>query len=348
MSKEFNLSESTIGNMKYLYHDVSTQSFPEHREIIKENFSTLHLVPYAHQIPDGFETLCYDLGEVHHGFISLVHVFHPKRPIKLEELILLIHGIVGTVLSSVKLGLMENSFVLEPKHVYMKRNSTQPQLVYVPIRINEPLKTGFGALVHYLTTSCDTSNPLVGQILAALKNIITTNFNLRDIATVVVQAANKRAVDKQFFEPPVAKSEPKGLFRRLVGGKGKEEHDDPFADFDARTVISMTDSSKIDLNVAALYVMDGPVRMLQIPITKEHFVMGRNPNEVDHYFEDKGISRIHAVIDLSGSGYTITDKGSSGGTYLNGARLNPGTPAELRNGDEVVLYKKKLRFEYDV
>jgi hypothetical protein len=354
MSQNIKLTESTIGSMKYLYYDMSASpspSRPDHRDIIKENSNKLNLVPYTHQIPGGFETLCYELGEVHHGLIPLVHVFHTKRPIKLEELILLMHGIVATVLQGTKLELYESSFLLEPKHVYMKRNSTQPQLVYLPIQIETPLKVGFGQLVHYLSTAYDQTNPLTGQIITALKNIVTGNFSLRDIVTVVVQAANQQTVDKKFLVPSTdkPKAESKGLFKRLVSSvTGKEKtggYDDPFEGFDERTVISMTDVSKINLNVAALYVMDGETCVFEIPITKDNFILGRNVNEVDHCFEEKGISRIHAVITVLGNEYTLTDKGSSGGTFVNGERLVSGQPVPLKDGDEIVLYKKRLRFE---
>jgi hypothetical protein len=350
MSKEIKFTESTIGTMKYLYHDLTVAaSTPEHREIIRENANKLHLVPYSHQIPDGFETLCYDLGEVHHGLIPLVHVFHPKRPIKLEELILLMHGIVGTILSGINLGLYENSYVLDPKYIYMKRNSTQPQLVYLPFPINTPLKIGFGLLVHYLNGAYDQSNPLTGQVLTGIKHVVTGNFSLRDIATIVVQAANNKTVDKKFLIPHTDKpvAEPKGIFRRLVAGGAKKDapYEDPFEGFDERTVISQTDTSGINLNVAALYVVERGEKVLQIPITKEYFVLGRTRSEVDHCFEEKSISRVHAVITTEKDGYFAMDKGSAGGTFVNGEKLIPNHSKEIKHGDELMLHKKTLLFE---
>ncbi|MCL2188197.1 MAG: FHA domain-containing protein [Defluviitaleaceae bacterium] len=353
MNKEITFTESVIGSMKYLYHEPSAATNPAHRQTIRENAGSLHLVPYSHQIPDGFETLCYELGEVHHGLISLVHVFHAKRPIKAEELILLVHGIVGAVLTGTKLGLHENSFMLDPRYVYMKRNSTQPQLVYLPYSIDVPLKIGFGQLVHYLSLSQDTANPLTGQILTALKNTVTGNFNLRDLATIVVQAANSKTIEDKYLNPQKDKpaDEPKGIFKRLVAGvtgsKESEAYEDPFAGFDERTVISMTDVSGIDLNVAALYVMERDARVMQIPITKEYFVLGRTRNECDHCFDEKSISRVHAVIQSDAKGYTVTDKGSSGGTFVNGARIVSNHPVPLKHGDTLELHKKKLLFECD-
>jgi hypothetical protein len=364
---EINFTETTIGGVQYLHHDlIGVPVFHEHREIIKEN--ALHIVPYSHQSPNGTEAVCYDLGAVHHGLVPLELVFHKKRLIKMEELVLLMHGIVSTIISGKKNGLFENSFVLDPRYIYMQRNAIQPQLLYLPTNIDTPIKAGFGNLVMYLMNAYDNSNPLTAKILTALKHIAMAGFNYRDVATVVIQAANNQIVDEKFLSPPppkppevpVAKSvavatpvqeQKSGFFRRLVNSivQTKEDpgnYDDPFADFDERTMINMTEASAIDLNVAVLYVMEGEQRVSQIPITSDAFVLGRKRDEVDYCFDgEKGISRIHASIIYDGNGYYLTDKGSSGGTYLNGKRLVPGQPVEVKNGDTVQLYTKKMLFE---
>jgi pSer/pThr/pTyr-binding forkhead associated (FHA) protein len=51
---------------------------------------------------------------------------------------------------------------------------------------------------------------------------------------------------------------------------------------------------------------------------------------------EKGVSRQHAAIELSGEEtLMVLDVGSSNGTYLNGQRLLPNQPRVLRDGDEV-------------
>ncbi|MCL1877580.1 MAG: FHA domain-containing protein, partial [Defluviitaleaceae bacterium] len=146
-----------------------------------------------------------------------------------------------------------------------------------------------------------------------------------------------------------------GFIRRLIsslsGSKEPANYEDPFADFDEKTMISQTDTSTIGLNVAVLCEMDGGMRICQIPITKDSFVLGRKRNEADYCFEgntaaDKGISRIHASIVFDGSDYYLTDKGSSGGTFLNENRLAPGQSAKIVHGDRIRLYQKELIFEH--
>ena len=54
---------------------------------------------------------------------------------------------------------------------------------------------------------------------------------------------------------------------------------------------------------------------------------------------DKGVSRSHAVIELSEDTLTIVDTSSANGTFLNGQRLVPNQPRVLRDGDEIRLGK---------
>jgi hypothetical protein len=56
------------------------------------------------------------------------------------------------------------------------------------------------------------------------------------------------------------------------------------------------------------------------------------------------VSRKHALIRIDGGKITVEDIGSLNGTYVNrGSRLQPGTPAELKDGDEVIIGKTFLR-----
>jgi FHA domain-containing protein len=56
------------------------------------------------------------------------------------------------------------------------------------------------------------------------------------------------------------------------------------------------------------------------------------------------ISRKHALIRLDGSKITIEDIGSLNGTYVNRQpRLQPGNPADLKDGDEIIIGKTFLK-----
>ena len=50
---------------------------------------------------------------------------------------------------------------------------------------------------------------------------------------------------------------------------------------------------------------------------------------------DKGVSRLHAVIQLTTHGIILIDLSSTNGTTLNNNRLPPDQPYLLQNGDEI-------------
>lgn len=54
---------------------------------------------------------------------------------------------------------------------------------------------------------------------------------------------------------------------------------------------------------------------------------------------EKGVSRQHAVLEITEDTVMLLDAGSSNGTFLNGQRLTPNQPRILRDGDEVRLGK---------
>lgn len=57
------------------------------------------------------------------------------------------------------------------------------------------------------------------------------------------------------------------------------------------------------------------------------------------------ISRKHARIFVQNGGYMLEDMGSLNGTYINrGPRLMPGSPAGIKDGDEVVMGKTFFKF----
>jgi pSer/pThr/pTyr-binding forkhead associated (FHA) protein len=171
------------------------------------------------------------------------------------------------------------------------------------------------------------------------------------MAAVVVQAAHNKIDPKYLIPPPKNEEQKMGLFKRIVKnvtGTKEEKFEDPFADFDERTMIDMTDTDAIALNIGVLYVIDNDRRVLQIPITKDSFVLGRNRAEVDFCFDgenDRGVSRVHAIIIQNDDGYFVTDKNSSGGTFVNDEMLSPDIPTQIKSGDKLRLYKKELLFE---
>jgi pSer/pThr/pTyr-binding forkhead associated (FHA) protein len=71
--------------------------------------------------------------------------------------------------------------------------------------------------------------------------------------------------------------------------------------------------------------------------------IGRHPSNAV-VLPDRRVSGFHARIERGpASGWTLTDSGSSNGTFLNGAPI--AAPALLRNGDLIRCGGTTLRFE---
>lgn len=57
----------------------------------------------------------------------------------------------------------------------------------------------------------------------------------------------------------------------------------------------------------------------------------------------QGVSRVHAIMKISGQCLTLTDLGSSNGTRVNGQKIVPHIDYPLNHGDLVALGKLKMQ-----
>ena len=85
----------------------------------------------------------------------------------------------------------------------------------------------------------------------------------------------------------------------------------------------------LDRYVAKVTVVSGPGAGAGFTIDRERVIVGRGPG-VDRAFDDPAMSRQHAAIEFSGSGFRLRDLGSTNGTLLNGTAVQS---VELRHGD---------------
>ena len=76
------------------------------------------------------------------------------------------------------------------------------------------------------------------------------------------------------------------------------------------------------------------------PINSDHIVIGRG-STCDVIISEPGVSRHHAEMARSASGWMITDTGSTNGVYVNGI---PVGQSQLFNGDKVRLGNIELDF----
>lgn len=376
---------------KYVFYKP-TEFAEGHRDIVTLNNDKLRIVPYLHQHSNGQPVITYKVG----AYKALSHVFH-KRKLSLDELILLLYGMVHTMVNGRKCGLYENSFALDPDYIYLTHDSIQPFLIYIPSQLKLNLNEQLILFLDWLKDHVDTAEEGTAKLVQVCRESLADGYELSAIVGIVVQAANTKVIerpdqkpvtanepatpaetepktpakvaDKPSAEPtpktntppktkpapaPKAPSKKQGIFSKFFGGEAKQVTTANFDDFmptiDDRTMIDFTiyEDGEAD-DRPTIYELDNGSRVAQHHINRDTYTLGRDP-ECDGVFAkptDKGVSRVHAVLMNSGSQWYISDKGSSGGTYVNDERVLPGENKPLQNGDTFRLYKKAFLFELE-
>ena len=92
----------------------------------------------------------------------------------------------------------------------------------------------------------------------------------------------------------------------------------------------------------------GSLRVTQGIDAGQQFAVGQfarigRGSDNDIVLRDTRVSRNHAAINFTGSGYSITDLGSGNGTTVNGTRIDQ--PCELRFGDTIGIGNEQLVFQ---
>ncbi|MEN0019717.1 MAG: SpoIIE family protein phosphatase [Planctomycetota bacterium] len=71
-------------------------------------------------------------------------------------------------------------------------------------------------------------------------------------------------------------------------------------------------------------------------LAADRSVIGRSPSST-HCLPYESVSRVHASVRHRDGRWTITDEGSTSGTFINGLRIEPYLPAVLSVGDELAI-----------
>jgi pSer/pThr/pTyr-binding forkhead associated (FHA) protein len=89
----------------------------------------------------------------------------------------------------------------------------------------------------------------------------------------------------------------------------------------------------------------------QLKIGEEVFALNKGDNSIgrrpenDIILEDPYSSGAHAVVSVDENGVTLTDLGSTNGTFVNGARLAPNVTMTITANDTIVFGKAEGRIE---
>jgi len=106
-------------------------------------------------------------------------------------------------------------------------------------------------------------------------------------------------------------------------------------------------SRTVAVQKGSLVGVSGPFAGKSFPLG-DRIAIGRDPGQCGIIFPDKtpGVSALHCEICQEGSGFTVTDLGSSYGTFFaGGAKLSPNVPYPLRPGDSFYLGEEGNSFQ---
>jgi len=105
-------------------------------------------------------------------------------------------------------------------------------------------------------------------------------------------------------------------------------------------------AARLNRERASGFTLLGP-EGLNRAVPASGLVIGRDPAQCGLCLpnETKGVSRRHCQLTPSGQGLLLTDLGSSYGTFLNGRKLTPNSPATLLRGDSFWLGSESVRFK---
>lgn len=84
----------------------------------------------------------------------------------------------------------------------------------------------------------------------------------------------------------------------------------------------------------------------KINISKNTFVIGRDPNQTDYTLHSNVIGRVHAKILSADGKYYIKDYHSRNGTYVNGVKLQPMERVKIKHEDKIKL--ANIEFEFRI
>lgn len=92
----------------------------------------------------------------------------------------------------------------------------------------------------------------------------------------------------------------------------------------------------------ARYVQEEPIILGRVDPDEATELTRKDVNLTPYQARERGVSRKHVHIFKKGGELFIADLGSSNGTTLNGATIQPGEVHQLRDGDEIILGRMML------
>ena len=125
------------------------------------------------------------------------------------------------------------------------------------------------------------------------------------------------------------------------GSEGLDAFADSLRDEDDDLVTMVYDESTSP-NYSLESLSTGDVVALELPAS-----VGRGSAADVRVSGDLGVSRVHVRLDVVDGQVLVTDQQSANGTWINGARLDPGEQRPLEDGDTLCLAREEFTFHVE-
>ena len=98
-------------------------------------------------------------------------------------------------------------------------------------------------------------------------------------------------------------------------------------------------------NPAAALISLRPDAYPDIPLSRDHLLIGKSPEKADIILPSDTVSRVHARIEKRTDGLYVTDLFSTNGTFLDGHRLEPNRSARLLDSARLTIAGYSYRIQ---
>lgn len=225
-----------------------------------------------------------------------------------ESFLAIVANLLGCMVNVRHIGFMPSRNIdISFDRIYVDPSTYKVKLVYLPLSVqiyedelhmDNELRSG---LLRMITTNPDLRSPRTAEFAGDLRN-------------------GMLSLEELYARIKGAKIQTKGSHGKGAD-KGGHAEDPP------------RPQPKSSLRVVAV---NAPNRV-EIDVTKDHFVLGRNSAADGIISFNNKIGRMHCSIDRQHGRYSVTDMDSKNHTYLNGTQLEPGRAYPLKNGDKLRL-----------
>lgn len=210
---------------------------------------------------------------------------------------------------------------------------------------------------------------LVRFTFQPIKTFSTDTVNIEDVIKKLEKdqqdAVMAIRLEKRFGYVIFIKGNPAFVFVPIEGGGVDESSLDEFIMYcdkvgkDKPLTIELYDSTRVvpvddsgffpEEGIASYYTKEGLNGYFEVYDDEEHFGkfplmgkvdIGRDPVG-DICLPDKGVSRKHAIVEVSGTRFLMKDLESTNGTFINNKKI---TTYYLRDGDEMKIARFTLKF----